>query len=45
MGLAPAESPAMSKPSVTPATFGEAEHAGFKDDPSRPPADDDSGHR
>jgi len=39
MGLAPPESPAMRKPSVTPETFGETE--GFKDDPARPPEGDD----
>ena len=38
LGLAPPESPAQEKPSVTPETFGE--ERGFKDDSSVPPRDD-----
>ena len=38
LGLAPPESPAERRPSVTPETFGEG--PGFKDDPSAPPRDD-----
>jgi hypothetical protein len=38
LGLAPPESPAMTRPSVTPETFGEKK--GFKDD--APSAEDDA---